>query len=88
MALATGFSVAKLFRLSNKDVRTITIETGIQNSGLGLVLIFTPTLFNGLGGMAFIAAWWGIWHVISGLTIGYFWGRKEPIQEVIEKTIS
>lgn len=78
LALLTGFSVAKLFRLSDRDSRTITIETGIQNSGLGLVLIFNPNLFNGLGGMAFIAAWWGIWHVISGLIIGSIWSAKEP----------
>ncbi len=76
LALTTGFSMARLFRLSNKDTRTITIETGIQNSGLGLVLIFNPNLFNGLGGMAFIAAWWGIWHILSGLAIGFFWGTK------------
>jgi bile acid:Na+ symporter, BASS family len=81
LALATGFSMAKLFRLSDKDTRTITIETGIQNSGLGLVLIFTPSLFNGLGGMAFIAAWWGVWHIISGLTIGYLWSKKKPKPE-------
>lgn len=88
LALLTGFSMAKLFRLSEKDTRTITIETGIQNSGLGLVLIFTPTLFNGLGGMAFIAAWWGIWHVVSGLIIGSIWGARTPKTSVNEQIAS
>jgi BASS family bile acid:Na+ symporter len=88
LALLTGFSMAKLFRLSNKDTRTITIETGIQNSGLGLVLIFNPLLFNGLGGMAFIAAWWGIWHIISGLIIGYFWSKKDPEPELKKQIAS
>jgi len=74
LALTTGFSLAKLFKLNNKNVRTITIETGIQNSGLALVLIFNPNLFNGIGGMAFIAALWGIWHIISGLGISSIWG--------------
>ena len=69
MALTTGFSIARLFKLSKKDTRTITIETGIQNSGLGLVLIFNPHLFNGNGGMAFIAAWWGILQMITGIGI-------------------
>ncbi|OQX96626.1 MAG: symporter [Bacteroidetes bacterium 4572_117] len=82
LALTTGFSMAKLFKLSDRDKRTITIETGIQNSGLGLVLIFNPNLFNGLGGMAFIAAWWGVWHIISGLAIGFFWGTK-PIKSLL-----
>lgn len=76
LALTTGFSLSTLFKLPKADRRTLTIETGIQNSGLGLVLIFNPNLFNGLGGMAFIAAWWGIWHIISGMVIAYFWGRK------------
>ena len=80
LALTTGFSFAKIFKLSQNNIRTITIETGIQNSGLALVLIFNPKLFNGLGGMAFIAALWGIWHIISGLGIATFWYRK-PLKE-------
>ncbi|MCK5029433.1 MAG: bile acid:sodium symporter family protein [Bacteroidales bacterium] len=80
LALTTGFSFAKIFKLSQNNIRTITIETGIQNSGLALVLIFNPKLFNGLGGMAFIAALWGIWHIISGLGIAAFWSRK-PLKE-------
>ncbi len=76
LALTTGFSLAKIFKLSRNNIRTITIETGIQNSGLALVLIFNPKLFNGLGGMAFIAALWGIWHIISGLGIAAYWSKK------------
>ena len=76
LALSTGFSIAKLFKLNKNNVRTITIETGIQNSGLALVLIFNPNLFNGMGGMAFIAALWGVWHIISGLGIAAYWSRK------------
>ncbi|MGB0864879.1 MAG: bile acid:sodium symporter family protein [Granulosicoccaceae bacterium] len=66
LALITGLSLAKLAGLSRTDQRTVTLETGIQNSGLGLVLIFS--FFDGLGGMAVIAAWWGIWHIIAGFT--------------------
>jgi BASS family bile acid:Na+ symporter len=76
LALTTGFTLGSLFKLPKADIRTITIETGIQNSGLGLVLIFNPALFNGLGGMAFVAAWWGIWHIIAGLTIAVFWAKR------------
>jgi len=70
VAFATGFSLAKWWGLSWKDTKTITIETGIQNSGLGLLLIFT--FFDGLGGMAILTAFWGIWHLISGLLLGTF----------------
>ena len=72
LAFTTGFSFATLLGLSKKDVRSITIETGIQNSGLGLLLIFT--FFDGLGGMALLAAFWGIWHLVSGLLLAGFWG--------------
>ena len=77
IAFTTGFSIAKLLRLSPRDVRSITIETGIQNSGLGLLLIFT--FFEGLGGMALLAAFWGIWHLVSGLMLSGFWGYR-PIK--------
>lgn len=75
IAFATGFSLAKAFKLKADEVRTITIETGIQNSGLALVLIFNPKLFDGVGGMAFIAALWGIWHIVSGLGISTLWSK-------------
>tara|TARA_B100000497_G_C7677699_1_gene409589 strand:- start:174 stop:1067 length:894 start_codon:yes stop_codon:yes gene_type:complete len=74
LAFFTGFSLAKGFQLPWKDVKSLTIETGIQNSGLGLLLIFT--FFNGLGGMALVAAWWGIWHLISGLSLSYYWKSR------------
>jgi BASS family bile acid:Na+ symporter len=76
LALVTGFSLSTLFRVPNADRRSLTIETGIQNSGLALVLIFNPNLFDGLGGMAFVAAWWGIWHILAGLAIAFYWSRK------------
>ena len=78
LAFLTGFSIAKLLGLTNRDVRSITIETGIQNSGLGLLLIFT--FFDGLGGMALLAAFWGIWHLVSGLVLSGIWGFK-PIEK-------
>lgn len=78
VAIATGFSLARLFGLSDDNTRSITIETGIQNSGLGLLLIFT--FFDGLGGMALLAAFWGIWHIISGLILATFWSFK-PVQK-------
>jgi bile acid:Na+ symporter, BASS family len=79
LALSTGYSIARIFKLPEADRRTLTIETGIQNSGLGLVLLFNPKIFPPelqLGGMLFITAWWGIWHIISGLGIAAYWGKK------------
>ncbi len=79
VAFTTGFSLAKAFRLSQRNRRSITIETGIQNSGLGLLLIFT--FFDGLGGMALLAAFWGIWHLVSGLVLATFWGYRPLSKE-------
>lgn len=72
LALSIGYGVGTVFRIPVKDRRTITIETGIQNSGLGLVLLFNPKIFPpelALGGMLFVTAWWGVWHIISGLGV-------------------
>ena len=74
MALLIGYFSATGARLPEYDRRAITMEVGIQNSALGLVIIFT--FFDGLGGMAVIAAWWGVWHLIAGLTLGTFWSRR------------
>ncbi|GHA45430.1 symporter [Amylibacter ulvae] len=75
LGLAGGYAIATLAGLSAFDRRAVTIETGIQNSGLGLVLIFG--FFNGLGGMAIVAAFWGVWHAISGLTLASIMSRSE-----------
>ena len=74
LALSGGYLLGTIFRLPFDQRKTLSIETGIQNSGLGLVLIFG--YFGGLGGMAIIAAWWGVWHIVAGTTIGYIWNRK------------
>lgn len=71
LALGTGYGLARALRLPGPDTRTLALETGIQNSGLGLLLIFT--FFGGLGGMALIAAFWGIWHLISGMLVASLW---------------
>ena len=90
LALGIGFGTSTLLKLPYKDRRTVTIETGIQNSGLGLILLLNPNIFPDTGawanngGMLVITAWWGVWHIISGLTLAYTWrvrGRKEAKEE-------
>ncbi|MBO9424339.1 bile acid:sodium symporter [Labrenzia sp. R4_1] len=73
IALLGGYMVATIAGLSPYDRRAISIETGIQNSGLGLILIFG--FFHGLGGMAVVAAFWGIWHAVSGLALAKWFSR-------------
>ena len=81
-ALATGYFGGKAAGLPLNDTKSLTIETGIQNSGLGLILLFNPHIFppeiwhGHYGGMLFITAWWGIWHILSGLCVAYYFRRK------------
>ena len=75
LALTAGYSIANLAGLSKQNKRTLSIETGIQNSGLGLLLIFS--FFDGLGGMALLVAFWGIWHIVSGLFLATYWSKKQ-----------
>jgi len=70
----SGFYFSKLMGLSFKDQKTLAIETGIQNSGLGLLLCFA--FFEGLGGMALCLAFWSVWDIASGLGLAYFWSKK------------
>jgi BASS family bile acid:Na+ symporter len=75
-ALALGYGTARLFGLPEADRRAVSFEVGIQNSGFGLALVFN--FFGGLGGMALVAAWWGIWHLLAGSALASWWRKRPP----------
>ena len=80
LAFLSGYALPKIFKINEINCRTISIETGIQNSGLGLALIFNPRIFPpelNLGGMAMVAAWWGIWHIVAGLILASYWRMRK-----------
>lgn len=82
LALGLGYGIARMTRLSVPDQRAVTMEVGIQNSGLGLVILFT--FFPNAGGMMLITAFWGVWHLVSGLTLSQIWAHRsfpEPLQQ-------
>jgi BASS family bile acid:Na+ symporter len=74
LALNIGYWTARIAGLVEPDSRAVAIEVGIQNSALGLVLVFN--FFDGLGGMAILVGWWGIWHIIAGLTTAFIFNRR------------
>jgi BASS family bile acid:Na+ symporter len=78
LAFGTGYVCARLTGLQDYDRRAVSIEVGIRNAGLGLVLIFS--FFGGLGGMAVVAGVWGFWDIIAGLALASWWGRRAPVQ--------
>ena len=82
LAMALGYGVARGARLSDRSTRAMTFEVGIRNAGLGLLLVFE--FFDGLGGMALVAAWWGIWDIIAGLVVASLWARRPVRGEKVE----
>jgi BASS family bile acid:Na+ symporter len=83
LGYVSGFYFAKFMKLSYQNQKTLSIETGIQNSGLGLLLYFD--FFFGvsgldLGGMALLVAFWGIWDIGSGLLLASYWARKDSVR--------
>ena len=80
-ALLLGYAAATAMHCATPERRAISIEVGIQNTALGLTLIFT--LFDGLGGAALITAWWGVWHLLSGAALGAFWSRGPMVAATI-----
>ena len=79
VAYALGYLLSAGVGLNLADRKAITLETGIQNSGLALILIFN--FFDGLGGMALLAGWWGIWDMVSGLALAVGLSRYRPTPE-------
>jgi BASS family bile acid:Na+ symporter len=74
LALALGWFCAMAMRLKPRDLRAVCLEVGTHNLALGLILIFN--FFDGLGGMAVVATWWGPWSVLSGLSVALFMSRR------------
>ncbi|HRD99550.1 MAG TPA: bile acid:sodium symporter family protein [Rubrivivax sp.] len=73
--LGLGWLAASAFRVAEADRRAITIEGGMQNSGLALGIVAVQ--FDADLGMVIIASLWGIWHIVSGMTLATLWRRKD-----------
>ncbi len=74
VALALGYGMSRAMRLDLPSTKAVTFEVGIRNAGLGLGLVFA--FFGGLGGMAVVAGWWGIWDIVAGLILATLWARR------------
>ncbi len=74
LAYGLGYVWAKICGQTETNRRAISMETGIQNSGLALILILN--FFDGLGGMVLVAGWWGVWDILSGFLLANYWNWK------------
>lgn len=75
-ALALGFAIASALHLAEPDRRAVTLEVGIQNSGLGLALAFS--FMPELGDAILVTAMWGVWHLVAGICLALLWSRRDP----------
>ena len=73
--LFLGWVTSIVMGLSERNRRAVMIEGGMQNSGLALGIIAVQ--FNSDLGMVTLASLWGIWHIVSGMSLAYFWRRKD-----------
>ncbi len=78
--LAAGYGVARLLSCCRVDCRTVAIEIGMQNSGLGVALanqFFQP--LSALPGALF-----SLWHNLSGIMLARYWSGMTS-SEVTER---
>lgn len=74
LSLLVGYGTGRGLRLPVPGTRAMTFEIGVRNTGLALVLALG--FFDDLGGVALIAALWGLWDVIAGLAVASWWRRS------------
>ncbi len=73
LSLLVGYAAATACRLGPPSRRAMTLEMGIRNTALGLVLALT--FFPELGGVVVTVALWGLWDLITGFTLASWWRR-------------
>jgi len=72
--LASGYFFGRIFRLDERICRTLAIEVGMQNSGLGVVL--AGAYFPNLPLATLPGAIFSIWHNITGSILAGYWSNK------------
>lgn len=71
-----GFGLARLFKLDYANQKAISIEVGMQNSGLGAAL--ATAHFSPLAAVP--SAIFSVWHNISGSLLATYWSKKAEKQ--------
>lgn len=89
LGLLLGFLLARMLKLDFADQKAISIEVGMQNSGLGASL--AAAHFSPLAAVP--SAIFSVWHNISGPMLATWWGKKAanetpPVDPNIEQSIS
>lgn len=74
VGLAGGYWITRLLGWDERICRTIAIEVGMQNSGLGVAL--AVKYFSAVAAVP--GALFSVWHNLSGSMLASYWSRKEP----------
>ncbi|MDY6460288.1 bile acid:sodium symporter family protein [Acinetobacter faecalis] len=72
--LLLGFWAARIFKLPYTDCKAISIEVGMQNSGLGVALAAVHFALSPI--TAVPSAIFSLWHNISGSALATYWAAK------------
>lgn len=75
LGYACGFGIGKLFRMDLAKTKALTVEIGMQNSGLATSL--AATSFPNLAMATVPGAIFSVWHNISGAVLAGFLQRKK-----------
>ncbi|CDQ40470.1 MULTISPECIES: bile acid:sodium symporter family protein [Virgibacillus] len=85
LGLMLGFMLARICRLNFHDQKAVSIEVGMQNSGLGSTLALT--YFAPIAAVP--SAIFSVWHNISGPVLATIWAKRsqtiDPPQDKGEK---
>lgn len=74
--LALGYGAARLVGLDESGRRAVSVEVGMQNSGLAAAL--AGAHFSAAAALP--AAIFSIWHNVSGAVVASFWARR-PVED-------
>lgn len=73
IGLAAGYGIARLLGQNPVIARTLSIEVGMQNSGLAVALALK--YFSGI--TALPGALFSIWHNVSGSLLAAYWNKEK-----------
>lgn len=75
MGYLLGYWASRIFKLAEIDCRAVSIEVGMQNSGLGVALAATHFAASPI--TAVPSAIFSLWHNISGPALATYWAGRQ-----------
>ena len=84
LGMLSGVRIPKLFRVSNYQIRAISLETGLRNSSLAMViaLIIQDTIGDFYSSLFWVSAIFGLTMYLSGLIAIKFFKIVLPVEEI------